>query len=422
MMLFALLALTGQAPAPIDTALARRYFTEAAALVSRDGGRLWGRTIDGALLFADPASRAVIAQVPDAEGRLVPLGDFYSGALPTTENVANHAMRWAGRAWVMLAWPPPADSVERAVILAHELWHGIQEPLGIPGASPPNPHLATRDGRLWLRLEARALRRGLDASGAARTAALRDAVAFRHARRARFPAAAAAERGLELNEGLAEYTGVVLAAGDDATRRALVRRRLLAMDSAEHFERGFAYQTGPAWGYFLDDRAPGWRTGLSAGEDLAYLLDRKLGKGAGARTAVARAAPYGYLAVRKAEDARAFRRRTHLAQLRRRFVAGAVLDLPMVEANLGFDPWRAEAFDSLGTVYASLRVSAQWGVLQCDASGGLMAADWTRVTIPAPADTEGRRLTGPGWVLELSPGWRLAAGRRRGDWTLRPLP
>lgn len=418
-----LLALMLQAgPAPIDTVPARRYFAEAAVLAARDGGRLWGRPVSGTLLFVDARSRSVVAEVPDGEGRLTRQGSFHVGSLPATENVANHATSWAGRRWVMLAWPLPADSLERSVILVHEQWHGIQDSLGFPGASPPNPHLGSRDGRLWLRLEARALRRALESRGAARTAALRDAIAFRRARRARVAGAEESERGLELNEGLAEYTGVVLATQDDSSRQALVLKRLIAMDSTEHFERGFAYQTGPAWGYFLDERAPEWRSGLTPRDDLAYRLEQAIGKGAAGRTAAARGVAYGFASVRRAEDARAARLRTHLVSLRKRFVTGPLLALPMAAANFGFDPWKAEALDSLGTVYGMLRVSASWGVLQCDASGGLIASDWTRIIIPAPVDTSGRRLTGPGWVLELTPTWRLIQGTRRGDWTVEPVP
>jgi hypothetical protein len=54
----------------IDPALARGYFDEAKALSAKDAGRLWGVELYGPMLFADPVSRAVVANQPDAEGRL----------------------------------------------------------------------------------------------------------------------------------------------------------------------------------------------------------------------------------------------------------------------------------------------------------------------------------------------------------------
>lgn len=415
-------ALGQSAPAfPFDSTLARQYFREVAELTTRDTGRLWGRSLAGSLLFVDPATRVLLAETPDPEGQLRPLGAFYSGRLPDSEPVANTAFRWGGRSWAMLIWPLPADSAARSVLVAHELWHRIQDSLGLPARDPPNPHLASRTGRLWLRLEGRALRRALEAEPAARDLALRDALRFRAYRHRLHPGADSTERFLELHEGLAEYTGVTLAATTPARRRGLALHRLATLDSVAHFERDFAYHTGPAYGLLLDELAPGWRSGLGPGADLAGLLARALGTKVSARTAPARsrANGYGYAALQREENARATRRRAHLAALHTRFVTGPLLELPLAELKLGFDPGAVESLDSLGTVYGSLHLSDRWGVLQTDASGGLISPDWLRLVLPAPADTGGRRLAGPGWALELAPGWRLIPGRRAGDWTLR---
>jgi hypothetical protein len=400
-----------------DTVLARRYFQEAAALIARDRGALWHRSLEGPLLLAEPRSRALLAAVPDSEGRLLAFGAFFSGQLPPGEAVANAALRWAGRSWAMAVWPLPADSLERAVLLGHELWHRIQDSLGFPGRDPPNPQLATRDGRLWLRMEGRALQRALERDGAARLRALRDALLFRRARRRLFPAADSTERQLELNEGLAEYSGVALATSNPEARRALVSQRLVTLDSASRHERNFAYRTGPAYGFFLDTLLPEWRSTIREGDDLAFLLEPALpGKpGAGAAAPV-RAAGYGYAVVRREETLRAAHQHAHLLALRTRFERGPLLELPLAEMKLGIDPGRVETLDALGTVYGSLRLSDRWGVLQADSTGGLISPDWLRLIVPAPADTGGRRLAGPGWVLELMPGWRLVPGRRPGDW------
>lgn len=409
------------AGAPIDTALARRYFQEAAALTARDGGRLWGRSLAGPLLFVDRATRVVLADQPDSSGLLRPFGSLYTGALPASENVTNSAFRWGGVTWAMLGWPIGADSLNRGALLVHELWHRVQESLGFGLANPGNGHLGERDGRLWLRLEARALRRALALEGAGRRGALRDAIAFRRARRRLFPGSDTTERALELNEGLAEYTGVRLGTESDAARRALVDERLALVDSAGQFERSFAYQTGPAYGFFLDALAPGWRGALSFTTDLAFLLEPAL-RGAGPvrqAAATTRAAGYGYAAVRKQEQARATKRIARVAALRRRFVTGPVLVLPLAEMKMGFDPGQVEALGDVGTVYGVLRLTDRWGVLQCDGSGGLITGDYLRAIIPAPADITGRRLTGPGWVLELLPDWQVVPGTRKGDWTVK---
>jgi hypothetical protein len=405
--------------AAIDTVLARRYFQEADAMTARDGGRLWARSLAGPLLFVDRTSRTAIANRPDGDGLLRPAGSLFMGTLPAAENIANTAFHWGGVLWAMVAWPVKADSLERSVLLAHELWHRIQDSLGFAMASPANAHLGQRDGRLWLRLEGRALRRAVTGEGANRIRSLRDAVAFRRARRALFGGADSTERALELNEGLAEYSGITIATDSPSLRRGLVDRRLAALDTIASLERSFAYHTGPAYGLLLDALAPGWRNGVSRHDDLAALLESSLGTSAAGSPAVTRAARYGYSAVYREERARAVRQEARLTDLRRRFVSGPLLELPLAEIKMGFDPARVESLDGAGSVYGSLRLTDRWGVLQCDASGGLIAADFGRVVVPAPADLTGRRLTGPGWVLELSEEWRIVPGKRSGDYTVQ---
>jgi hypothetical protein len=408
---------------PLDTALARRYFQEAALLAARDGGALWGRSIAGPLLFVDPASRTLLSEVADSAGLLSPHGSLFTARLPDREPIANTAFTWGGRTWAMLIWPAAAsDSLARQVLFAHELWHRIQRDLGLPAGMPSNPHLGTADGRLWLRLEARALDAALQAGGARRTRALADALAFRRARRERFPEAAANERALELTEGLAEYTGVMLAGESAELRRGLARRRLAILDTTESLERNFAYRTVPAWGLLLDELGVEWRRELSPALDLGDRVARRLGGSAGGGSPRTRAAGYGYAALRRAEDRRAAARVERLALLDRRFRSGPVLELPLGQIQISFDPGKVETLEGFGTVYGMLRLSDRWGVLVCDGSGGLIASDYHRAVVPAPADTAGRRLTGPGWVLELLPGWRLVPGTRPGDWTISQAP
>ena len=58
--------------------MARQCFQEAQQLCEKDAGRLWGVTLCGPILFADPKTRAVIASQADREGLLTQQdGAFY---------------------------------------------------------------------------------------------------------------------------------------------------------------------------------------------------------------------------------------------------------------------------------------------------------------------------------------------------------
>jgi len=247
---------------PIDLALAHRYFQEAHAVCSRDGGKLWGISLCGPMLFADPSTHMVVANQSDLEGNLTKRGDTFVGQLPEKEGIANTSTTWAGVKWTMIAWPPSENEYERAELMAHESYHRIQDDLGLPGTNPSNDHLDSLEGRLWLQLEWRALRAALTHKGSERRKAIGDALVFRSHRRELFPQAGTEERSLEMNEGLAVYTGVKLRGSPDAETTGYLVKRLDDAKNTPTFVRSFAYVSGPIYGILLDEEGIDWRKGL----------------------------------------------------------------------------------------------------------------------------------------------------------------
>ncbi len=99
-----------------------------------------------------------------------------------------------------------------------------------------------------------------------------------------------------------------------------------------------------------------------------------------------------------------------------------VLVLPLSgKIGLSFDPYAVVSLGGTGTVYATLRVTAPWGILEV--SGGALVANkdgkMAHVSVPAPTDPAARPLRGEGWTLELTAGWMLVPGERKGDFVLR---
>jgi hypothetical protein len=406
----------------IDLRLAHQYFNEARAICARDNGRLWGVQLYGPMLYVDPATRNVVANQTDREGRLRARDWVFTGELPKDVNIANTATPWAGVTWTMVRWPLPADAATRDQLLVHELWHRVQAGLGFPAASPANAHLDTLQGRLWLQLEWRALARALTAPGEQQRQAMQDALVFRAYRRQIFPAAANEERLLEMHEGLAEYTGVKLACSSDRQARERAVQGLQAAPSRPSFVRSFAYASGPAYGLLLDEVAPCWRKTLKASDDLgtllAALLRWRLPVNLQA-VAEERSKAYDGDALRAAEAACEAARQQRLAEYRARFVDGPVLLIPLKKMNVQFDPNNLQPLGDLGTVYPTMRVTDLWGVL--DVTGGaLLSAQWTEIRVAAPRDPHARPLQGNGWTLSLQPGWELVPGPRPGDYRLSP--
>jgi hypothetical protein len=406
--------------AAIPPAAAERAVADVRAALERDGGRLWGVNLAGPILFADPATHDAVATDADSTGALVRDGTLYIGALPREINVANTSLRWGGRLWSMVMWPLPADTLKARALLIHELWHRVQSDLGLPSAGPANLHLDTQEGRLWLELEWRALSRALEQSGTARQKTIADALTFRAVRRKKFPGSAAEENALERHEGLAEYTGVRLAAPTPAAAAAMARDAIAHAGSLATFVRSFAYVSGPAYGLLLDDARPGWRRDLGGGADLGELLRTALelpAPDSSASLARAHAGPYGLDSLRTAESGRERRRLQKLKELRARFTDGPTLRIPLSSPKLSFDPLGVQPLDSLGSVYGGLRITDRWGILDAP-EGGLIAADWSAVTVPAPGASAADTLRGPGWKLALRPDWELQEGANPGSMKL----
>ncbi len=295
---------------PIDVAKAKEYFDQAHALCTADGGKLWGKSLCGPMILADPRTRTVAADQSDAESRLRLQDGVYLGTLPAEVNIANTSTAWAGVRWIMIMWPLPASPTARARLLMHESFHRIQDELGLPASSPANAHLGTLEGRIWLGLEWRALGQALarpDAPSTERKRAIEDALLFRTRRQALFANAKQQETALELNEGLAEYTGYKLRGTTDAATMEAAIQRLVSSEDDSSFSRSFAYASGPAYGLLLDLAGVSWRKSLTSESDLGEILQRAYGvqlRSDIAGTADQRAALYDGGALRWLERSR----------------------------------------------------------------------------------------------------------------------
>lgn len=386
-------------------------FDEADALCAADAGALWGRSLCGPMMFADRASRFVVANRAGAGDVLQPRGGVFLGALPADQSIANTAFAWAGETWTQIVWPLPADRDQRAILMMHERFHRIQPELNLAAPQRDNVHLDEVDGRYYLQLEWRALAAALRAHDARdRDRAVSDALAFRGARRRAFADAASREDALELNEGLAEYTGIVLGVRGDA-RTAAALGDLEAHLGDPSFVRSFAYATGPAYGLLLDRYTPTWRTALTRTRSLTAALAEAMP--AEPRSAEIAAASYDGPALRAAEIDRAMRRAADLVRYRRKLVDGPVLVLPLSHMKVEFDPRAVVPLADLGSVYPRLRIVDDWGILEVT-DGALIRADWSAVVVAAPASDRDRALAGS-WTLSLAQGWALGPGPRDGD-------
>jgi len=417
---------SAQTPQPISFDAAQKDFAEAKALCEADAGKLWGVSLCGPILFVDPDTRTLVANQLDAQRALTPQDSVYVGMLPKSENFANTATDWSGTHWTEMMWPLPDERSRRDTLMLHELFHCIQDKLTFaPMRNASNAHLDTLDGRYTMLLEYRALTRALNASDDnERRAAIADGLLFRADRYRLFPKAAGDEKALEMNEGLAEYTGVRLGNPQPTEAQIAALRDLSNQTKVPSLVRSFAYATGPAYGLLLDRCRPDWRTALQTGQTLPELLQSalKLSLPADLEHATQQqAVRYDGVALRATESERETKRQTRLTLYRAQFIDGPSLSIPLQKMSVQFDPRTLQPLDDLGTVYPEIRISDVWGILE-SSKGALVKGDWGAVVITAPTETTSNPIQGDGWTLELRPGWKLVPAARRGDYRLQFMP
>src|SRR5262245_45428711 len=398
--------LVNAAAAQVDQERAEAYFKEADAICQRDGGRLWGVSLCGPMVFADTRTRTLATNQPRP-----------TEEQPRSLGFANSPMEWGGTRWAAFMWDFTTslpDARTRDMFMLHELFHRIQPELGLVTISGQNAHLDTVEGRIWLRLEWRALARGLGQSGEDRKRAVSDATAFRLARRSQFANSAENERVEEIREGLAQYTGTVATAASQAEAVASALEQLAAAEQHETFLQQ-AYTTGLAYGILLDTASPDWRRRVRSDSDLGQMLIAALDVTPVAN-AVEASARYAGTELRAAEQTRAEQRMGRLRELRNRFVDGPVLVVPRGGGGT-FNAVGATPIPGEGTVYVlPYRQKGEWGTLEA-MNGVLVNDDGTR-RLPGPVRIDGATLTGDGWTVTVATGWTLRAGPRSGDYQI----
>lgn len=396
----------------VDTAmvLAATYFRQADSISNRDC--MWKHPLYGPMLLVDPHSRTTYANMPDSAGTFTVITEsMYKGTLPPEVMVANTSINWQGRLWATILWPLPVDREERLSLMLHESFHRIQPTLGLPGHSPTIDHLATTNGRIFFLLELHALKAALDKPVDQRKKDLVNALLFRKRRQELFPSTFDNERLLEINEGLAEYTGMVLGRLPGNIRQHLYNE-IGKADTRPSLIRSMAYITGPVYGYLLYEKSPDWTLSVDSNSSFPALIKKYY------KVAVPKQTTPSLLAklekqykgdrIVHAEKMKEKNRRQQVDIYTRLFTHQPVLIISLVKMNIVFNPNNLFDLGELGTVYPTVAINDVWGKLKL-VDGVLLMKDWKVITLPAMdrLAVKDNIVQGNGWQLELNKGWRI---------------
>lgn len=373
----------------------------------------WPIEIYGRIMFVDPDSRFLVANYQNKQKSFTEQNNLFIGYLGRENGVANTSEMMYGEMWTMVDVNYIADKspYERNWIIAHESFHRVQNELGLPAANPDNSHLETRDGRILLQFELRALQNALTSKGDERINAIEDALLFRNNRYLLFPNAEVEECRYEMHEGMAEYTGAKLSGYNKELLLEVVAAKIKHADISKNLKWYFAYLTGPAYGLLLDCYYPEWIKGVSTETKLAQLLQSELEHdlpGSFENVLSEIIEKYEGKSIYDNEESRSL----HQFKIRKQYIEkyenDTLLIIPLSDKmKMSFDPMSAIDLDDQGTIYqGKSHISDQWGALEAN-EDFFLSTDWDCVKLSKPILISAEVIEGDNWKLFLKEKWEL---------------
>ncbi|MCW1962635.1 hypothetical protein [Chryseobacterium viscerum] len=396
------------------------YFNELKA-ASKKNIQLWNKDLYGPVILIDPKTRELYANEPDTEGILKRNGNIYSGILPAKINIANTAVNWAGKRWAMIMLPLTSNRNNRINLLAHESFHSIQPSLGFTLNNVENNHLDQKEGRVYLRLELEALKQAVRSTSEKELQKhLTNALTFRKYRNILYKDSGNTENLLELNEGMAEFTGIIVSGRNNEQTKSFLLSGIDDFMKNPTFVRSFAYHTTPVYGYLLYQRDPNWNKKINAKTDLTdyFIKGFNIRIPAVQQKAVEKlSGDYNGKAIMKEEAEREEKTKKLIAEYKLKFIQRPHFEIKFEKMNVSFDPRNIVPLEDKGTVYPNIRVTDLWGILTVE-NGALMSPNWDKISISNPVKTENKKISGDGWTLELADHYAIVKDESNGNYKL----
>ena len=365
-------------------------FDHVEKLCNKDNGRLWGVNLYSPVLGVD-SLRNIVSNVSDAPK-----------SYPADKPVANSTIELDGRRWTTILWPLSGDVKHQSIVLVHEMFHYRQPELGLwQERDPNNSHLSNRDARTLLKLEWNALKVAVTCEGEDKKAALEDALSFRARRRQLYPDFIAEENSLEIQEGLAEYTGrrIVIPSDKEFLQSLSDLDRLYGSDN---LTRSFAYLSGPLYGLILDQSGRSWHKEMNAGSDLgsSAMAIYRINLPENLERAVEAAkAKYDIESIDAVEDAFQRKMEERNETLRKLFAPDNVISLECPNLSIQFSPDSMIKMEDGSMVIYGCKAYCDWGTVEGHPLK--VKGDWRTLELPR-LDTlfvKGDTIITSGWTL-----------------------
>ncbi len=243
---------------------------------------------------------------------------------------------------------------------------------------------------------------------------------FRKYRNILFPGSNETENQLELNEGLAEYTGFVISGRNKEQTKQHFTDNINSFLKNPTYVRSFAYNTTPVYGYLLSQKDKYWNQKITANSNLTDVFIKALNIKipADVKAAVEKISPeYDGASIIKEEQIREEKIKIRIAEYKAKLIEQPHLEIRFEKMNVSFDPRNILPIEDKGTVYPNIRVTDNWGILEVK-NGALMYPNWDRMSISIPSKINDQLVEGDGWTLQLNSNYTVKKDEKGNNYIL----
>ncbi len=388
-----------------------QYFREIKEICDHDNGKLWGKNLYGPLMFIDRPSRKIIANQVDNEGLLKLKDGIYTDYYPKEKVINNARVSFGGTRFATALLPNAEDGYRIRTRAIHGLFHTLQEEEGIMPSYFNIISMDEKEPRLWLKLEWKALRKAINATGEERNLAIRDALIFRFTRMDLYPRDAPEETRSENYEGLATFTYTLLSTNSPEEYKRRIFENLDRVYSFQSYARSYGYILGALYSTLLYEKEFDFKTIKSDTVDLADMVKEIYNIDLPAiyrDVAGSLALNYDIDGIYKEEAERMASIKESIHKQVSTFTEKPVVFLELESPYFDFEPEDVNPLDTLGTLYKSLRVSDNWGKLSVEKGSCLMSNNLKYLRITARGFKANKNhVKGEGWSLLLNDDWEM---------------
>jgi hypothetical protein len=388
---------------------ATKYFKAIEEICNRDNGQLWGKKLNGPLMFVDRRSRLVIANEADNQGLLKGKDGYFTGFFPWEMIVNNAPAYFGGKLYAMDPLPEREDDYAILSQSIHSLFHLFQDKEGIPYAFPNTANMDEKEARMWIKLEWKALHKALVSQGEDRQLAIRDALIFRGSNREMYQKYVKDENRFETYEGLSTFTYTLLSTKSNDEFKFRLFQYLDRLYNMQSFSRSYGAIHGALYATLLYYKGFDFKQirpdDFDLGKAVKDLYNIEL-PDICRDVAGSLALNYDIETVQNEENQRLVDIKQYVQRQISIFTEKPLVFIELQSPYFDFEPEDVHPMDTLGILYTSMRVSDNWGKLTVQDKGCLISNNYKSMKLSAKGfNQEKNRITGDGFTLTLNEGW-----------------